>query len=95
MLYAALSKHSKLDLPMAWDKPRAMFDYLTKISWSYQLEFQSKLFNGIEGPDIIAVLIRWEDRKRNLLLQTSDPKQLEAALTMLISEVQHDSSNEK
>lgn len=96
MLYATLDKDVwGTALPMSWDKVQDMFRYLNRMRWGYQLEFQTKLFNTI-GPNIMCVLIRWEnniitrDRKRVVLLETFDHKQMEAVLFMLINEAEQE-----
>jgi hypothetical protein len=54
---------------------------------------ERKIF-ATDGPEYRATLIKWErdvvriDQKRRVLLETTDPKQLEAALLMLISEAE-------
>jgi len=79
-----------------------MFRYLNKMRWGYQLEFQTKLFNTI-GPSVMCVLIRWEnnsmtsvtqERRREVLLETSDHKQMEAVLFMLINEAEQENKRE-
>jgi len=94
MLYGKLDKDVwGTALPSSWDKVQDMFRYLNGTTWGYQLEFQTKLFNTL-GPSILCTLIRWEnnpitrDRKREVLLETSDHEQMEAALLMLINEAE-------
>lgn len=96
MLYAKIDRDVwGTALPTSWDKVQDMFRYLNKMRWGYQLEFQTKLFNTI-GPSVMCVLIRWEnntttgDRKRVVLLETSDHKQMEAVLFMLINEAEQE-----
>ena len=95
MLYATIEKNSwEMALPPTWDKVRNMFDYLNRMAWGYQLTFETKMF-ATPGPSIRCVLIKWESggiardmKKREVLLETSDPAQMEAALFMLISEAE-------
>ena len=96
MLYAKIDRDVwGTALPMSWDKVQDMFRYLNRMRWDCQLEFQTKLFSTI-GPSVVCVLIRWEnntitgDRKRVVLLETSDHKQMEAVLFMLINEAEQE-----
>jgi hypothetical protein len=78
---------------MAWDKCEAMFKHLNKITWGYQFQAERKMFET-EGPEYKCTLVRWErnitmrDNKRVVLVATSDPAQMEAALYMLINEAE-------
>jgi hypothetical protein len=80
-------------LPMEWDKSQDMFRYLNSLAWGYQLNMEKRMF-ATAGAEYRASLIRWDnngitrDNKRVVLLETSDPKQLEAALLMLINEAE-------
>lgn len=103
MLYAKIDKDVwGTALPMSWDKVQDMFRYLNRMRWGYQLEFQTKLFNTL-GPNIMCVLFRWEnnsmtrvtqERRREVLLETSDHKQMEAVLFMLINEAEQENKRE-
>lgn len=79
-------------LPICWDKVQSMFKYLNSMSWSYQLIFETRLISHPLHPSIRCTLIRWEEtkteRERNVLLQTDDGEQMEAALLMLINEAE-------
>ena len=94
MLYAAIEKNSwEMALPPIWDKTRSMFDYLNRMTWGYQLTFETKMF-ATPGPSIRCSLIRWESegitraKKRVALLDTDNPEQMESALFMLINEAE-------
>jgi hypothetical protein len=90
MLYAEFNRGQQL-LPMKWDKCEAMYRYLTRIAWGYQFSAERKMFQT-EGPEYRCVLVKWfvgaDTRKREVLLETSDPTQMEVALFMLISEAE-------
>lgn len=97
MLYAQIETNSwEMALPPTWDKVRNMFDYLNRMAWGYQLTFETKMF-ATPGPSIRCVLIKWErdTKKREVLLETSDPAQMEAALLMLISEAEQEDKKHK
>ena len=97
MLYAQLSKDVwGTALPASWDKAQSMFDYLHKMTYGYQITFETRMIYSVIDPAFRCSLIRWgenrangnEPRQREVLLETSDPAQMEAALTMLISEAE-------
>lgn len=95
MLYAQMDKKLWGNLPMEWDKTQSMFSYLDSMRYLsyvfYQLIFESSMF-GIP-PNYRCALVRWsasvhnlsEGRKRETMIESSDPKQVEAVLLMLIS----------
>jgi hypothetical protein len=93
MLYGTLDEKQWFKLPMCWDKTQSMFDHLQRMGWNHQLTFEARLFNT-EGALYRCVLIKWEgngftrDKRREVLLETTDPAQMEAALLMLISEAE-------
>jgi hypothetical protein len=90
MLYAEFNRRQQL-LPMEWDKCEAMYMHLNRITLGYQFIAERKMFQT-EGPEYRCVLVRWfgvaDTRKREVLLETSDPTQMEVALFMLISEAE-------
>lgn len=91
MLYAAIPKDQWGGLGMEWDKTQSMFRYLNSMRYVfdvfYQLIFESSMF-GVP-PNYRCVLVRWSNapqgRKRETMIESSDPKQIEAVLLMLIS----------
>jgi hypothetical protein len=92
MLYAQIDRDNYV-LPMQWDKCDSMYKYLNRMARGYQLIAERKMFQ-VEGPEYRCVLVRWvvDDvafkRRRDVLLETSDPKQMEVALFMLINEAE-------
>ena len=80
--------------PMKWAKCEDMFKYLNRMTYGFQLEIHGKMFATQDGPEHRAVLIKWgnnpltRDMKREVLLETCDPEQMEAALFMLINEAE-------
>jgi hypothetical protein len=96
MLYATINKDRWDSIPAEWDEVQDMFKYLNRMTYGTQLTFESRMFNTGEGYPYRAVLIRWNNithpdtntNKREVLLETSDPEQMEAALLMLISEAE-------
>jgi len=92
MLYAQVDKRRWDDIPAEWDEVRAMFQYLQRMTYGTQLTFESRMFNSGEYPLYRAMLIRWAkvegENQREVLLETSDPAQMKAALIMLISEAE-------
>lgn len=88
MLYARVDKEY---WPMEWEKCELMFNHLQRIVWGYQMTLARKMFST-EGAEFECSIIQWEnggaDRKRNVLVISSDPKQIEATLFMLINEAE-------
>lgn len=92
MLYAQMSKDRWDDIPAEWDEVRAMFQYLQRMTYGTQLTFEARMFAIPDTPIYRATLLRWAkvdgENQREVLLETSDPEQMKAALTMLISEAE-------
>ena len=92
MLYAQVK--DKAMWPMKWEKCQLMHEHLNRISWSYQLQIERRMLFDALQPEFRAVLVKWEnnlltrDMKREVLLETFDPEQMEAALFMLINEAE-------
>ena len=92
MLYAEFDRRQQL-LPMKWDKCESMYKYLTKLTQGYQFIAERKMFQTA-GPEYRCVLVRWVndlnrwEKRREVLLETSDPTQMEVALFMLINEIE-------
>lgn len=78
---------------MEWEKCELMFNHLQRIVWGYQMTLARKMF-ATEGADYECSIIQWEaqvgqlERKRNVLVISSDPKQIETTLFMLINEAE-------
>jgi hypothetical protein len=93
MLYSKMNKDTWWQLPMVWDKCQDMFRHLNSIAWGYQFEMERKMF-ATAGPEYRCVLVQWEnsaitrDRKRKVLLETSDPEHMEMVLLVLIKETE-------
>ena len=98
MLYARTDKQN---WPMAWEKCQSMHDYLQKMGvWNIQFIMEMKMFATRDGGPFRATLVKWGEpdrstapqgyvqRTREVLLETSDPQQMEAALFMLINEAE-------
>lgn len=92
MLYGQINRDLHV-LPMEWDKSEAMFKHLNKLTWGYQFQAERKLFQT-DGPEYKCTLVKWDRdmqrqmSKRTVLVSTSDPAQMEAALYMLINEAE-------
>jgi hypothetical protein len=95
MVYAQINTDLN-PLPMPWDKCESMFKYLNSMAWGYQFMAERKMF-ATAGPEFRCVLVQWEDnplsnlardRKRKVLLETSDPEHMEMVLLVLIKEVE-------
>ena len=96
MLYAQMDDR-KMSWPLQWEKCQDMHKYLNKMTWGYQITMERRMFNNVQYPEYRCSLIKWEGndpvkgiRTREVLLETTDPKQMEAALFMLINEVEAD-----
>lgn len=90
MLYAQVKDKSMW--PMAWEKCELMGKHLNRITYGYQVEIHAKMFATREGPEYRGVLVRWgvirDEQKREVLLDTDSPEQMESALFMLINEAE-------
>jgi hypothetical protein len=90
MLYATVKDKSQW--PMKWEKCELMAKHLNRMTWSYQLGIERRMLFDAFHPEFRGVLVKWvpenDDKKREVLLETSDPEQMEAALLMLISEAE-------
>jgi len=91
MLYARVDKEY---WPMEWEKCELMFNHLQRIVWGYQMTLARKMF-ATEGADYECSIIQWKDdrlnndpRSRTVLVISSDPKQIETTLFMLINEAE-------
>ena len=78
---------------MVWDKCESMFKHLNSIAWGYQFVTERKMFQTV-GPEYRCALVQWEnsaitrDRKRKVLLETSDPEHMEMVLLVIIKEAE-------
>ena len=96
MLYAQVDKKRWDDIPSEWDEVRDMFQYLHKMTYAHQVSFESRMFHSDDYPQYRCALIKWNgnrvtrDMKREILLETSDPEQMKAALFMLINEAEQE-----
>jgi len=94
MLYATIEKKRWNEVPSEWDEVQDMFKYLHTMTYAHQVTFEARMFNSTDYPQYRCTLVRWEnnkmtrDMKREILLETDDPAQMKAALTMLIGEAE-------
>jgi len=79
-------------LPMNWDKSQSMFYHLNRMTnyvSGYQLVFEQRMFYSPLDKMFRCQLVQWRGdeavRKRDVLLETTEPEQMEAALFMLIT----------
>lgn len=91
MLYAQVK--DKGMWPMRWEKCQLMHEHLNRISWSYQLQIEKRMLFDAVHPEFRGVLVKWSPnsnltRDMEVLLETGDPEQMEAALFMLINEAE-------
>ena len=92
MLYAQVK--DKGMWPMKWEKCDLMTKHLQGITYSYQLHIERRMLFDMEHPEFRGVLVKWRansvtrDMVREVLLETGDPEQMEAALFMLINEAE-------
>ena len=76
---------------MNWDKSQSMFHHLQKMTnhTGYQLVFEQRMFYSPLDKMFRCQLVHWRRdeavRKRDVLLETTEPEQMEAALLMLIA----------
>lgn len=99
MLYAQIGNHKSkgMDWPLEWEKCQDMHNYLQRMTWGYQLNLERRMLFSETASEYRCVLVKWvngenrpilKERRREVLLETSDPAQMEAALFMLINEVE-------
>jgi len=93
MLYARMSE--KATWPLVWEEVQDMHKYLNKMSYSYQLVLEKRMFATQFGAEYRGVLIKWgkvqkthNETERVVLLETTDPEQMRATLFMLINEAE-------
>jgi len=95
-MYAQIDKKRWDDIPNEWDEVRDMFQYLHKMIYDYQVTFEARMFSSFDIPQYRCTLLKWvgnrvtRDMKREVLLETSDPAQMKAALFMLIGEAEQE-----
>ena len=94
MLYAQMT--DKAMWPMKWAKCEDMFKYLNRITYGFQLQIERRMLYDAVHPEFRGVLVKWVSvgggnamsTNREILLETFDPEQMEAALFMLINEAE-------
>lgn len=92
MLYAQVK--DKAMWPMRWEKCELMAKHLNRITYDYQLHMEKRMLYDAAHPEFRGVLVKWKpnsmtrDMQREVLLETFDPEQMEAALFMLINEAE-------
>jgi hypothetical protein len=99
MLYAQMTDKSQW--PMKWEKCELMNKHLNRMTYGYQLHIERRMLYDAEHPEFRGVLVKWVSvgggnamsTKREILLETGDPEQMEAALFMLINEAEQASKN--
>ena len=78
---------------MEWEKCELMFNHLQRIVWGYQMTLARRMF-ATEGAEFECSIIRWDNKqypettRRTVLVISSDPKQIETTLFMLINEAE-------
>jgi hypothetical protein len=91
------NKGKGIEWPLEWEQCNDMFQYLQRMTWGYQLNLEKKMFATQYGAEYRCSLVKWvsednkpilDNKKREVLLETTDPAQMEAALFMLINEVE-------
>lgn len=90
MLYAQVNE--KATWPLVWEEVQDMHEHLNRMTFGYQLILEKRMFATQFGEEYRCVLVKWkvvnETRVREVLLETSDICQMEAALFMLINEAE-------
>ena len=93
MLYAQVKDRGMW--PMRWEKCELMAKHLNRMTYGYQLHMERRMLFDAVHPEFRGVLVKWtptagmtRDMQREVLLETSDPEQMEAALFMLINEAE-------
>ena len=94
MLYAQVK--DKGMWPMKWEKCELMAKHLNRMTYGYQMHIERRMLYDAVHPEFRGVLVKWVSvgggnaisTNREVLLETFDPEQMEAALFMLINEAE-------
>lgn len=94
MLYAPISSMAWKEMADEWEVVTNAYKFLQKYTQKYQLVMERSVLGG--GVAHRCVLVRWDvdatfARRREVVMQTLDPKHAELVLSVLISEAKHDS----
>jgi hypothetical protein len=82
---------NKRELPLKFEKLEWLGRKLKSLAPSYQLVIARRMFDVAFMEEFQFALVRWEnnpntwDKKRHLVLETTDLEQMESALFMLIN----------
>jgi len=96
-MYAPVEQ--KHTLPMEFAKLEWLERRLKSLAPSYQLIYSRRMFDVAFMEEFQFTLVRWEnnpitwEKKRHLILETTDLEQMESALFMLINTEEEDANN--
>jgi hypothetical protein len=82
-MYVAIE--NKGELPLKFEKLEWLEKKLKRLDPAYQLLIKKRMFELLYMAEFEFTLVRWEENKRHLVLETKDLEQMESALFMLIS----------
>jgi hypothetical protein len=82
-MYVAIE--NKRELPLKFEKLEWLEKKLKRLDPAYQLLIKKRMFELLYMAEFEFTLVRWEENKRHLVLETKDLEQMESALFMLIS----------
>jgi hypothetical protein len=82
-MYVAIE--NKRELPLKFEKLEWLEKKLKRLDPAYQLLIKKRIFELLYMAEFEFTLVRWEENKRHLVLETKDLEQMESALFMLIS----------
>ena len=86
-------------LPLKFEKMEWLGKNLKRLNPAYQLVISRRMFDVALMAEFQFALVRWEndptrwEKKRHLILETTDLEQMESALFMLINTEEEDAKN--
>jgi hypothetical protein len=98
-MYAPIERRQLHGLPLGFEKLEWLEKRLKRLNANYQLIYSRRMFDVAFMEEFQFALVRWEnnpyewERKRHLVLETTDLEQMESALFMLINTEEEDANN--
>ena len=90
-MYVPIEQIRKYGLPLKFDKMEWLGKRLKRFDPNYQLVISKRVFDVAYMEEFQFTLVRWRqdpntwDKKRTVVLETTDLEQMESALLMLIN----------
>lgn len=96
-MYAPIEEKHRL--PLKFEKLEWLDKKLKRLDPTYQLIYSRRMFDVAYMEEFQFTLVRWEndptrwEKKRHLILETTDLEQMESALFMLVNTEEADAKN--